>query len=257
MKKLVTMCFTAGLVLVVTQLAGAAAISNSTAVFDWGSLWIEFKADPVVEVTQINWSSWQSGSQTGADNLNGDSDYADEELSGLVDTSASAVVPYASGAAWTTDSEVGETVEADTAGQGPFEASSWAYAWRWGIFTATGSGIMTVKVNYSLEQTLSTDLAGDVAEGYSQVSLSLNNWDTGDDYGDSAEIVGGPVADGASFFDSRNGSFTVQGYFFDGDTGGLLLDVYNDASVVSVTPEPATLGLLAMGGLVMLRRKWK
>lgn len=253
MSKLGMVYLTSGLILVASQLAGAAALSSGRAVFNWNSLWIDFDSDD--SGAHINWSSWGSYSYAGSGSSgSGTPDYAEHELNGQVDTSALAASPNASGLAWTTDTEVGATADVYTLGQhGPFSASTWADGYRGVIFTAVGSGILTVKISYTLEHTLHANNYEDEAEGRSKVSLLLSNWNTNDDYDQFDEIDPGYVAGGVQFFNRRTGSFTVQGYFFDGNSGGLGFDASSNA--YAGAPEPAMLSMLVIGGLAMLRRR--
>ncbi len=229
----------------------AAAVSNSTALLDWGSFeiildsgmgltWIERREDVVA----------YADDDYAFDGPYSDSDYDDTTEWSWGEIGVTASTPYAEGSGWTTTSEVGETVWALADGAPNTYASAWAFADRWVGFEISGSGYVTVNVDYSLDLYVSTDRAGDEAYAYASSYIELysssGDWDYDEDFLDYA------VYDGAGDAFAAGGTLTLSVWFNDGEYGEIYAEVYNDAEVYSAPiPEPSTMLLLGSGLLAV------
>lgn len=173
-------------------------------------------------------------------------------LPGWVDTSATAVVVNVYGQSWTNNSELYEEVSALANGNTTYGYAD-AEALRWGEFVANSPGFINITIDYQLTQDLYTEVVGDEAEGFSEAGLLLyNEWDMYPTE-DTASLFNF-VSDGATFTDSQTGTIGVSVWFDTLDAGYFEAWVYNGAEV-TIVPEPATIALLGLGSLVLLRRK--
>jgi len=239
MKKLITICLVV-LVIAAGVRAGAVSTSTSKAGIDWTSLTI---------TGDITWGDKNSGSYAYAEDDTGPGeDYLSE--SEWVDTSAYASIGDSYGDAYTSDDYLYEEVSA-IANE---TATPWAYAeagaYREGYFTATSDGWVEISADYELWQELFTDCIGEFpwTSGYAGAELRLTNNSTSDWDEDIAELeitVCGT--------ETQNDTLTVEIYFNAGDSGWFQAGVYNEASVQ--IPEPATICILGLGALSLIRRK--
>jgi hypothetical protein len=219
----------------------ADAASTSKAWMDWGTFTIS---------GDITWGD--KGSQSYAyaeDTISSDKDLQSE--SGWVDTSASALIIDSYGAAYTSDGLLYEEVFAIV----NETTTPWAYAdasaYRWGYFTADSNGWVELSANYSLWQALLTDYTGEFpwTSGYAEAGLYLANSDTSVWDQNTAELEN--TVCGIATQD--DGTLTVAVWFDAGNAGQFEAWVYNEAEVQ--VPEPATICLLGLGALSLLRRK--
>jgi len=223
----------------VTTVLGEAT-SNSQATMDW----------PVSITGDIAWTSRESLSHAFAAN-NMTSDVEEDILPGWgTMTDASASVIMASGYAETTSNRLFEEVSAAFDAATVSEAFADAGARRQGYFTANSSGYVTVTAYYAIEQMLTTDMPGDIAEGHSTAQLRLGNesgWDVEYDSLDNT------VMDGQDYVGGHDGWLTVELWFDAGEIGFLENEVTNMAFAV---PEPSCLLIMGAGlSMIMLRRR--
>ncbi|MCJ7655917.1 MAG: PEP-CTERM sorting domain-containing protein [Dehalococcoidia bacterium] len=224
----------------------AEAVSMSEAWIDWETLSI---------TGDITWSTQNSQSHAYVeDATDWDEDYQTE--SGWVDTSAFASIGvplyHVYGSAYTSNFYIDEEVYALANETTAMWTHADASAERWGIFTANSSGLVTFSADYGLWQDLLTDYVGEWASGYAEAGLWLVNFDTsGENYARPA--LENEVWDGDSITDSDDGTLTVAVWFDAGNSGQFHAWAYNDADVE--VPEPATICLLGLGALSLLRRK--
>jgi hypothetical protein len=223
----------------------AEAISTSTAVIDWGSL----------DITgDITWEFKVSESVVYVEDATGP-DEDEDYYNGLdwVDTNAFASVPNAYGDAYTDNDYLYEEVYAIANETTSLWAFSGALAHRMGGFTALADGFVTISVDYELSQDLSTDNTGEWARGLARAVLELKNWSLNDGDGDMASLEN-YVSDGGSMYGLEDsGTLTASVWFGEGHYGEFGAYVLNEADVE--TPEPATIALLGLGALSLLRRK--
>jgi hypothetical protein len=197
----------------------------------------------------ITWTSQESLSHAfAANNITSDEDI-DTVSDWNQQTVASANVTSALGLGQTASNKLYGEVSANCDGVTVSEAFADAGARRQGYFTANVSGYVTVSASYSVTQVLRTELTGETADGHSTARLRMideSGWDMQEDsFHDS-------VSDGLDYSNTRSGTLTVRLWYDAGETGFLECEV---GSVALAVPEPATLGLLAVGGLTLLRRR--
>lgn len=241
--------------------AYAAASAESVASIDWDGL-----ITPDLGVLMTWTSQWtpQGSSSYGYASGPGlfDSDYA--VLPGWVDTSATRTVSTsrgnATGSAYTNSSELLEATRAESDIGGSFYSS--ALADRYGGFTVSGSGGISVSADYDLSYALTSDrpYPADYAYADSSVYLYLYNYNTGG-YAYLYDYMGANTYSNppSEWTGSRSGTLAGRVDFSDGDLGYFYTDVYNDAGANSVVPEPGTFLLFGTGlaGLAGFRRKLK
>jgi hypothetical protein len=221
----------------------ATAVSTSQARMDWTSLTIN---------GDITWGDKSSQSYAYAEDATGWDDGSQYE-SGWVNTSAYASVYHAYSDASTSDYSLYEEVYAIANDA----VTTWAsaeevYAYRWGNFTADSNGLVTFSADYELWQQLLTDYVGEYAYGYAEAGLWLYSYDTAvRDYDYSS--LNNEVWDGDSITVGDDGTLTVAVWFNAGNSGQLQAWASNDADVQ--IPEPATIALLGLGALSLIRRK--
>jgi hypothetical protein len=250
MDRLATICLAVAIALAMTSTAGADAISSSTAVFDWSTFDFSYSSG-ILDSVQYGSFSWAEVEDKDTSKV-----YYDDSQFAWEDTSAQASIPNALAKAWTTFTEVGEKVNADTTGQGLFWAQSAAQAGRWVEFVTVGAGTLTVSVDYSLEQTLDTQVFGDMAFGNADVSLYVHNFTKHVSASYWDEILW-EVVDGDSFYDYKSGTLTGSMYFADDNYGRLDASVSNSARVESVSaPAAFLLGILGLGVAGIKLRKF-
>jgi hypothetical protein len=167
-----------------------------------------------------------------------------------VGTSAYASVGVSYGDAYTSDDYLYEKVYAIANETTTPRAYAEANAYRDGHFTADSDGLVAFSANYELWQELLTDCVGEFpwTSGYAEAGLWLTNDSTSEE--DIAEAELEITVCGT---ETRNGTLTVAVWFNTGDAGHFEIDVWNDASVQ--IPEPATICLLSIGTLSLIRRK--
>ena|GEM_PF-2303075 len=229
----------------------AAAVSKSKALLDWGSF--EIILDSGMSLTWIEREEYvdaYADDDYAFDGRYSDSDYDDTSEWSWGETGVTASTPYAEGSGWTTTSEVGETVWALADGSYNTYAYADALAKRWVDFEISGSGYVTVNVDYSLDLYVSTDRAGDEAYAYASSYIELYNYDTVDlDY--DKDYLDYAVYDGAGDAFAAGGTLTLSVWFNDGEYGGIYATVDNRAEVYSPIPEPSTMLLLGSGLLAV------
>lgn len=229
--------------------ARAEAVSTSQAQVDWASLAI---------TGDITWSDKGSQSYAYVKDATGLDDKDIQTKSEWVDTSAFASIAgsgfQAYGDADTNDNYLYEKVYASANDA----TTMWAYAeaepWRGGHFTADSNGWVTFSsadYKLSLSQDSETGYANAWAYGYAEAGLRLLNDDTSDRDEDMPAIET-KVWDGHFITADATGTLTVAVWFNAGNTGEFDAWVYNKAGVV---PEPATVALLGLGALSLIRRK--
>jgi hypothetical protein len=232
--------------------ACAEAVSTSKAQIDWTSLTI---------TGDITWSDKGSQSYAYVEDATGwDEDIQTE--SGWVGTSAFASIAgsgyHAYGDADTNNNSLYEEVYAIANDA----TTTWAYAEaearRWGYFTANSNGWVTFSsadsncYELSLSQDLETGYVNEWAYGYAEAGLRLLNDDTSDRDEDM------PAIEIKAWYPhfitvDATGKLTVAVWFDAGNKGEFDAWVYNEANVE--IPEPATIGLLGLGTLSLIRRK--
>jgi hypothetical protein len=230
----------------------AEVVSTSQARVDWASLAI---------TGDITWSDKGSQSYAYASDATGwDEDIQTE--SGWVNTSAYASVYHAYGDADTNDNYLYEKVYALANDATTMWAYAEAEAWRWGHFTANSDGWVTFSSDdsncyeLSLSQDLEAGYVNEWAYGYAEAGLRLLN-DNTSDCNEDLPAIENKVWDGDFITTSTTlyatGTLTVAVWFNAGNTGEFDAWVYNEANVE--IPEPATIGLLGLGTLSLIRRK--
>jgi len=243
MKKLITICAVV-LVIAASVRAGAVSTSTSKAGIDWTSLTI---------TGDVTWGDKGSESYAYAEDATGhdhDEDYLSE--SEWVDTSAYASIGDSYGDAYTSDDYLYEEVYA-IANE---TTTPWAYAeadaYRAGYFTANSDGLVEISADYELWQELFTNCVGGFefpwTSGSAEAELWLENFDTSGWDEDIAELQITALGLG-----EKNGTLTAAVWFGIGDTGYFEIGVWNNASVQ--IPEPATIAILGLGTLSLIRRK--
>jgi len=229
--------------------AGAASYSHSYAVIDWATIQI---TEPLHGTTY--WGSKHSGSLAwAADDFDTVQDTESDGDWG--DTTADVSLPNAWGQAWTDDDELYEEVEAATDGSYTLYAAADAWAERSASYWANQSGVMRIFADYTLYQDLSTENLGDKAKGVSKAFLRLVSQD---DPGitDYAEVIlGHSVQNGGTFSDTLTGTLMVELECAGGNHYNFYASVWNSSEVEVPIPEPATICLIGLGGLLLRRRK--
>jgi hypothetical protein len=239
MKKLITICL---LVLVIAAGVRAEALSTSDAQINWTSLAI---------TGGITWSNESSYSYAyAADDTGWAEDYRQEP--GWVDTYAYAWIGDSWGYASTDDSYLYERVYAIANEATTTWADAEADAYRYGNFTADSDGWVQFSADYALWQELSTGDVGEWAYGYAGAGSYLQNYSTYE-WDQDMRSLENSVSDGGSLTDGDAGTLTVAVWFNAGDSGYFQAGVYNGAEVQ--IPEPATLSLLSLGAVSLIRRK--
>ncbi|MCX5633777.1 MAG: PEP-CTERM sorting domain-containing protein [Phycisphaerae bacterium] len=238
MKKLIAICLVV-LVIAAGVHAGAVSTSTSKAGIDWASLTI---------TRDITWGDKGSESYAYVEDATG-SDEDPQSESEWTDTSASASIGDSYGDAYTSDDYLYEEVYA-IAETTTLWAYAEAYAYRDGHFTATSDGWVEISADYELWQELLTDCEGEFpwTSGYAGAELWLTNDSTSEGDEDIAELEITVCG-----MDTLDGTLMVEMYFAEGDAGYFGVGVYNEASVQ--IPEPATIAILGLGALSLIRRK--
>jgi len=228
--------------------ADAASYAHSYAVIDWGTIQI---SEPLHGTTY--WGSKHSGSLAWVSDdfdtiQNTESDGDWEE------TSAYADLPNAWSQAWTDDDDLYEEVESATDGDYTLYAGADAWAERSASYWSTECGVMTISVDYTLHLDLSTENLDDKAKGTSKAFLGLASQSSIS--ADYAEVIlDNSVWNGNSYSDTLTGTLTVSLESAGGNHYDFYVGVWNSSEVEVPVPEPATMMLLALGGLLLRRRK--
>ncbi len=241
MKKLMTICL---VVLVIAAIVHANAVSTSAARMDWTSLTI------TGDITWTEDSNYSYSYAYAADDTG--YSYDEQEEPGWADTYAYAWIGNSWGDAYTDNSYLYESVYASASKTTTTQAYSSASANRWGNFTAISDGPVQFSADYELLQSLYTDYVGESAYGYAQARLSLEN-SSAYEWGEDRAWLENSVWDGGLINDEDAGTLMVAVYFDAGNSGFFQAWVGNDAG--AQIPEPATLSLLGLGALSLIRRK--
>jgi hypothetical protein len=240
-----------GVILGAGRIALATSLSNSTATIDWTTL--------SIAGIGISFTSQRSSSATLATDDTAIAQDQDSQA-GWGNTSAFSSVfipPNATANASTTAVTLFEEVMATADGISTEDAFAHADALRTANFLAMGTGVLTVSVDFSLTQALSTDFVGESSVGFAFAHLFLFNMTSSlSDF--DAGVLANSVFDGEDLSLVSSGTLVANLFFNAGNTGSLATGVFNDADVFSpqtgVIPEPCTIALLGTGlGLVRLR----
>jgi hypothetical protein len=240
MKKLITICL---VVLAIAANVHAEAISTSIAQIDWTSLTIS---------GDITWLDKGSESYAYAEDDTGSNKDVQTDESGWMDTSASASIALIYGDAYTNDDYLYEEVYAIANDATTTLAYAEAYAARWGNFTANSNGWVEFSADYEIWQQLLTNDVDEWAYGHAEAGLYLMNEDTDDE---DSPVLDNEVYDGGSMTDSDKGTLMVSLWFDAGGVGYFEAWASNDTEVVVPVPEPATICILGLGVLSLVRRK--
>ena len=141
------------------------------------------------------------------------------------------------------------------------EFAAHATAQRWAYFHASGSGNITVEVDYRLTATLLSDL-GDEVFGHSLAYVQVTNlagFPATSTQNRQVPILQSIVRNGDSYFDSLEGRMSATLYFNDGDSGHFQVWAQSQYQVNSPihVPEPSSVGFLIAGfaacGFIVIR----
>ncbi len=241
MKKLMTICLA---VLVIAAVVRADALSISTARLNWESLNI------TGDITWIEDSKYSESYAYASNETGYDEDYEGEE--GWVPTYAYASTETSNGRAYTDPYNLYEEMYASASKSTTTWAYAYADAYRYGNFTADSAGLVEFSTSYSLQQELSTDEVGESAYGYAEAGLYIYNNDTYG-YDQNTASLSNSLSEPGYIYLPDSGTLTVSVWFDDGQSGYFEGWVYNGGN--AQIPEPATLSLLGLGALSLLRRK--
>ncbi|MHC4442337.1 MAG: PEP-CTERM sorting domain-containing protein [Planctomycetota bacterium] len=234
--------------------ADALSTSTSTARILWDTMSIEYSPPSIIQPQPDVSVSLAEADDWGGYDTDGD------EQSGSVDTSASATVSYATGEAWTNDLLLYSNVSAQSDGVGTTDASAYADSNRSYILSLPEpvgfpSWTVTISVDYELSVDASTQYVGETSGGYSAAYISV--FEGGNFIAeDLKSLFSGYLFNGDSYTDTSSGTLSFQASFGEQVYLAIEFGTDTDAAVTGVT-EPATLSLLALGGLAVLRRKKK
>lgn len=219
--------------------ARAMAISTGEAIvtIDWSSLTITTTGGVVA------YDPWSS-SYADVSNSVVELDQGLEELSGIVDTSASASVAGAMSEAKTTDGNLFARSYTDPV---PGMTSwTWADASRDYYLEnlGTSTGDVTLTLDYYLDLNLSTGSTGDWADGWAYASVQIFNDSTNDDT-ESWDELWKLVFDGDDFNGVYTGALSATLGFEPGEVGNFT--IYAAAASNARAPEPSTALLFGVG----------
>lgn len=171
-----------------------------------------------------------------------------------INTSAFSALSLTYGKASTTDNYLYGDVYARTDATTVIFPYATGNAFRWGYFIANSDGYVEFSANYQIEQQLRTEYTDELAYGFAEVMLGLYN-ETASEETEDYRTLENEIYDGVFFTDSESGALTVRLWFNAGDVGSFEACAYDEAETEMKAPEPATIALLAIGALALLRRK--
>lgn len=250
-----------GLVSFSTPASGSATASVNLTI-DWNTFTTGLDVG-----MNLEWKKLGSLSTAGVYYNKNQKDSQDSASDDWGDTSAAASFDTNSGSVTALGSTTAETIQtsADAFSDGDGRLDGDSHGWgenRWGKFIVTGSGNVTFSVDYSASITLNETepRPWDVCSALVEMDLWLNYvvdplepqegntypwWDDREKWIPDWDP---PLNDTWS----ETGTLTVTLWFENGQEGVMRAGAASCASAASI-PEPMTIGLLALGGLTLMR----